>query len=91
MQKQPDMADVKQPSYKPTHAVPKASCLDVSFIKPICLSGYVLKSAIQEEMADNPDGQSATKPDKASSSSQSDSGQSATERQQAEASTSQVS
>ncbi|DBB17927.1 TPA: Dynein assembly factor 3, axonemal [Trebouxia sp. C0006] len=44
-----------------------------------------------EEMADNPDGQSATKPDEASSSSQSDSGQSATERQQAEASTSQAS
>ena len=93
MQKQSDMDDVKQPSYKSMHAASKASRLYVAVIllNPICMSGYVLKPAIQEEMADNPDGQSATKPDEASSSSQSDSGQSATERQQAEASTSQVS
>ena len=90
MQKQSDMDDVKQP-YKPTHAMSKASCLDISFIKPICLSGYIRKPAIQEEMASDADGQSATRPDEASSSSQSDSGQSATDRQQAETSTSQVS
>ena len=91
MQKHPDLDDVKQPCYKPMHATSKASRLYFAVIQPTYLSGYALKPAIQEEMADNPDGQSATKPDEASSSSQSDSGQSATERQQAEASTSQVS
>jgi len=55
------------------------------------LFGYVFKPAIQEEMASDADGQSATRPDEANSSSQPDSGQSAIDRQQAEASTSQVS
>ena len=91
MQKQSNMDDVKQPPCKSMHALSKASRLYFSVIQPICLSGYVLKPAIQEEMADDADGQSATRPDEASSSSQSDSGQSATDRQQAEASTSQVS
>ena len=91
MQKQSDMDDVKQPPYKSMHATSKASCLYVAVIQPKCMSGYILKPAIQEEMANDGDGQSATRPDEASSSSQSDSGQSATERQQAEGSTSQVS
>lgn len=95
MQKQSDMADVKQPSYKSMHAVSRASRSVLSVIHPICLFGcafsYALKPAIQEEMANDADGQSATTPVEASSSSQSDSGQSATERQQAEASISQVS
>ena len=91
MQNQSDMDNVKQPSCKSMHAVFWASCLYNSVIQPIGLFGYELKPAIQEEMASDADGPSATRPDEASSSSRSDSGQSATERQQAEASTSQVS
>ncbi len=93
MQKQPDMDDVKQPSYKSMHAAFEASRLYVAVIllNPTYLSGCVVKCAVQEEMANDADGQSAIRPDQATSSSQSDSGQTATERQQAEASTSKVS
>ncbi len=84
------MDDVKQPSYKSMQR-PRLAVLYLFAIQPTYLSDYALKPAIQEEMASDADGQSATRPDEASSSRQSDSGQSATERQQAEASTSQVS
>ena len=91
MQKQPDLDDVKQPSYKSMHAVSKASRSILSVIQRICPFGHVVNYAVQEEMARDANGQSATRPDEAISSSQSGSGQSATDRQQAEASTSQVS